>query len=387
MVKPTRGPRPDAAAAVLGLRDRCATGRAACIGLSLLNKRVGVGTSLLYDARPGDRIGVPRPARPAVRAGRSAGGGLDGGRRRRTRAVRDAGRSARRARHVDDALLRRAHRRRTSTTRIASSELGAHARPHDRGRQPRRARPRHARRSSARSTSAAPPSAVTIYACGPTPMMRAVAAARRRAPARPVFVSLEPVMGCGMGGCYSCVVPVRHGARQSLRPLVPRGPGVRRDGRRLGRALRRGIRRWRICPFSIGSLHAAEPDHRGVGLLRLRRRVRGTPSISRRSAAWPSKACSSTSARAIRRRASSRRRPACSTRSACRASASIASSPRSCPSCAGSARRRSSTSADRRSTSTARSRACCRITRASARSSSTSRARTSRKAASSSAAA
>jgi dihydroorotate dehydrogenase electron transfer subunit len=24
-----------------------------------------------------------------------------------------------------------------------------------------------------------------------------------------VHVSLEPVMGCGMGGCYSCVVPVR----------------------------------------------------------------------------------------------------------------------------------------------------------------------------------
>ena len=26
---------------------------------------------------------------------------------------------------------------------------------------------------------------------------------------RATFVSLEPVMGCGMGGCYSCVVPVR----------------------------------------------------------------------------------------------------------------------------------------------------------------------------------
>jgi len=24
-------------------------------------------------------------------------------------------------------------------------------------------------------------------------------------------VSLERVMGCGMGGCYSCVVPVRNG--------------------------------------------------------------------------------------------------------------------------------------------------------------------------------
>jgi dihydroorotate dehydrogenase electron transfer subunit len=53
---------------------------------------------------------------------------------------------------------------------------------------------------------------LTIYACGPTPMMRAVAtlgAGTRR----PVFVSLEPVMGCGMGGCYSCVVRVGHGGR------------------------------------------------------------------------------------------------------------------------------------------------------------------------------
>jgi dihydroorotate dehydrogenase electron transfer subunit len=27
-----------------------------------------------------------------------------------------------------------------------------------------------------------------------------------------VFVSLEPVMGCGLGGCYSCVVRVRRGS-------------------------------------------------------------------------------------------------------------------------------------------------------------------------------
>jgi dihydroorotate dehydrogenase electron transfer subunit len=27
----------------------------------------------------------------------------------------------------------------------------------------------------------------------------------------PSQVSLERIMGCGMGGCYSCVVPIRHG--------------------------------------------------------------------------------------------------------------------------------------------------------------------------------
>jgi dihydroorotate dehydrogenase electron transfer subunit len=28
---------------------------------------------------------------------------------------------------------------------------------------------------------------------------------------RPCQVSVERIMGCGMGGCYSCVVPMRRG--------------------------------------------------------------------------------------------------------------------------------------------------------------------------------
>jgi dihydroorotate dehydrogenase electron transfer subunit len=59
--------------------------------------------------------------------------------------------------------------------------------------------------------SLAPAEDVTIYTCGPTPMMRAVADLGG-AGGRTVYVSLEPVMGCGMGGCYSCVVPVRLGS-------------------------------------------------------------------------------------------------------------------------------------------------------------------------------
>ncbi len=54
------------------------------------------------------------------------------------------------------------------------------------------------------------PTAVTLYACGPTPMMRAVAALGAAHHCR-TFVSLEQVMGCGMGGCYSCVVRVDDG--------------------------------------------------------------------------------------------------------------------------------------------------------------------------------
>ena len=49
---------------------------------------------------------------------------------------------------------------------------------------------------------------VTVYACGPTEMMRAVAALAHQH-RRGSEVSLEQVMGCGLGGCYSCVVPVR----------------------------------------------------------------------------------------------------------------------------------------------------------------------------------
>lgn len=46
-----------------------------------------------------------------------------------------------------------------------------------------------------------------VYACGPNPMLRAVAercAARRI----PVQVAVEELMGCGIGVCFTCVVPV-----------------------------------------------------------------------------------------------------------------------------------------------------------------------------------
>jgi dihydroorotate dehydrogenase electron transfer subunit len=49
---------------------------------------------------------------------------------------------------------------------------------------------------------------ITLYACGPEPMLKAVAdlAGRFR---RPSQLSTERIMGCGLGGCYSCVVKVR----------------------------------------------------------------------------------------------------------------------------------------------------------------------------------
>jgi dihydroorotate dehydrogenase electron transfer subunit len=49
---------------------------------------------------------------------------------------------------------------------------------------------------------------VHVYTCGPTPMMIAVARLAEANGCR-CDVSLEQVMGCGLGGCYSCVVSIR----------------------------------------------------------------------------------------------------------------------------------------------------------------------------------
>jgi dihydroorotate dehydrogenase electron transfer subunit len=54
---------------------------------------------------------------------------------------------------------------------------------------------------------------ILLHACGPEPMLAAVAHLAA-AHDRPCEVSVERVMGCGLGGCYSCVVPVR----------TPKGP-------------------------------------------------------------------------------------------------------------------------------------------------------------------
>ncbi len=54
--------------------------------------------------------------------------------------------------------------------------------------------------------------AVSLYACGPTPMMRAVSDLALKH-GEDVEVSLEQTMGCGLGGCYSCVVRIREDGR------------------------------------------------------------------------------------------------------------------------------------------------------------------------------
>jgi dihydroorotate dehydrogenase electron transfer subunit len=67
----------------------------------------------------------------------------------------------------------------------------------------------------------APPA--LIYACGPDPMMKRVAeaAAGRSIPAQ---LSLEAVMGCGIGACWGCVRKIRRGATSEWVKICEEGP-------------------------------------------------------------------------------------------------------------------------------------------------------------------
>jgi len=62
-----------------------------------------------------------------------------------------------------------------------------------------------------------------IYACGPDPMMKAVAdeAARRGIPAE---FSLESVMGCGIGACWGCVKRIRRQGVDGWLKICEEGP-------------------------------------------------------------------------------------------------------------------------------------------------------------------
>ena len=174
--------------------------------ISILNKRSGTGTTLLYDAEPGATIGCLgplgrpfEPIAPPAEAWMVAGGvGL--------------------APFVT--LAARLHALGTPATlfygaRTAAElyyvelfeQLGARVvlstEDGSRGVAGRVTAP-----LATALAATARESEIKLYVCGPTPMMRAVArlAAEAR---RACDVSLEQVMGCGLGGCYSCVVLTR----------------------------------------------------------------------------------------------------------------------------------------------------------------------------------
>jgi dihydroorotate dehydrogenase electron transfer subunit len=53
-----------------------------------------------------------------------------------------------------------------------------------------------------------------VLACGPTPMLHAVAALAREHNI-PAQLSLEETFGCGVGACWGCVVPLDRSSRQA----------------------------------------------------------------------------------------------------------------------------------------------------------------------------
>jgi dihydroorotate dehydrogenase electron transfer subunit len=78
-----------------------------------------------------------------------------------------------------------------------------------------------------RLAALAPDVPLMLYACGPEAMLAATARVAAR-DGRPCQVSVERIMGCGLGGCYSCVIPMRdadgafHNVRSCLAgPVLP----------------------------------------------------------------------------------------------------------------------------------------------------------------------
>jgi dihydroorotate dehydrogenase electron transfer subunit len=174
--------------------------------ISILNKRIGISTELLYAARPEHRIDCLGPlgrpftaVEPPIEAWMVAGGvGLApfaelaaALRRRGTAAVLFYGaRTSAELFHLDS--FRGLDVELVLATEDGSlGERGRIIGPFER-----------------RLASRAPSAPLMIYACGPEGMLAAAAktAARFR---RPCQVSVERIMGCGLGGCYSCVVPMR----------------------------------------------------------------------------------------------------------------------------------------------------------------------------------
>ena len=198
---------------------RCCAGRSRCsrssatpparpIGISLLNKRIGVvDRPAVRGAASGDTSRASArsagPSRSSIRRPRPGWWpAASASRPSPTLAERS------RARGVPTTLFYGARARAELFYLDFFETLGVSLVLDDRRRQPRRARPdrratrpRAAGRGRRRAARWSTPAA--RRACWPRP---------RRSPSRhgtPCEVSVERVMGCGMGGCYSCVVPMR----------------------------------------------------------------------------------------------------------------------------------------------------------------------------------
>lgn len=205
MVKPARGTDPllrRPFSIFQTLRD--ASGETT--GFSILNKRIGVGTRRLYDIEAGARLpvlgplGRPfEPVSPPNEGWMVAGGVGLAPFLTLAESLRDAGTAATLfygARSGAELFYVEAFERLGVRT-VLATEDGT------RGARGFVTSPLRDALTSNRS--------VRLYVCGPTPMMHAVARLAAAA-GRPCDVSLEQTMGCGLGGCYSCVVAARDGA-------------------------------------------------------------------------------------------------------------------------------------------------------------------------------
>jgi len=174
------------------------------VGFSILNKRVGLGSALLYDAAPGARLsclgplGRPfSPPPPGTEAWMVAGGTGLAPFETLTEDLAAAGVACTLfygARRAEELFCVEAFERR-GTRIVLATEDGS------RGASGRVTAPLSAALEAGRG------GAVALYACGPEPMLRAVAELASTH-GRPCQVATERQMGCGMGGCYSCVVRV-----------------------------------------------------------------------------------------------------------------------------------------------------------------------------------
>jgi dihydroorotate dehydrogenase electron transfer subunit len=175
-------------------------------GFSLLNKRVGVVTDALFALQAGDRLRCLGPlgqpfsvGAPPAEAWMVAGGvGLAPfatlaealHRRKVPTTLFYGGRSASDLFYVD-------WFERLGVRVLMTTEDGS------------RGEPGFVTGALEQQLSAVSPATnLTIHACGPTVMMRAVIDLADRY-GHPTEVSLEPIMGCGLAGCYSCVVGIR----------------------------------------------------------------------------------------------------------------------------------------------------------------------------------
>ncbi len=194
-------------------------------GISILNKRVGVSTGLIYEARPAQRIACLGPlgrpfalVDPPAEAWMVAGGvGLapfatlaEALRGRGVRLTLFYG-----ARSGAELFCLDLFRALGAELVLTTEDGGAG--------EPGLVVAPLARRLASRAADAP----VTVYACGPEGMLAATAKVAARH-LRPCQVSVERIMGCGLGGCYSCVVPMRdgHGGRHHVRsclagPVLP----------------------------------------------------------------------------------------------------------------------------------------------------------------------